>query len=107
MLGKIHEMEILNREVKGNNAILTKNNAKLHNSLLEMRGMYVLLKRRNLRLMRDNTRLYRMIRMMRLQEKNSNPSPQAHLALETLAEAAASLQVPEATHDVDVLPNPM
>ena len=66
LLGKIHEMEVLNREAKRNNAILTKNNAKLHNSLLEMRGMHVLLKRRNLRLMKENTRLYRMIRMMRL-----------------------------------------
>ena len=74
-------MEILDREVKRNNVILTKNNGKLHNYLLEMRGMYVLLKRRNLMLMRDNTRLYRMIRMMRLQEKKSNPSLQAHLAL--------------------------
>ena len=99
-------MEILDREVKINNAILTKNNAKLHNPLLEMRGMYVLLKRRNLRLMRDNTRLYRMIRLMRLEEKNSNPIPQAHLALETLAEPAASLQDPEVVHDV-VLPNPL
>ena len=59
-------MEILDKEVKINNEILTKNNAKLHNSLLEMRGMYVLLKRRNLRLMRDNTGIYRMIRLMRL-----------------------------------------
>ena len=59
-------MEILDREVKRNNAVLTKNNAKLHNSLLEMRGMYVLLKRRNLRLMRDNKKIYRMIRLMRL-----------------------------------------
>ena len=66
LLGKIHEMEILDREVKRNNAILTKNNAKLHNSLLEMRGIYVLVKRRNLKLMRDNNRLYIMIRLMRL-----------------------------------------
>ena len=63
-------MGILDKEVKRNNAILTKNNEKLHNSLLEMRGMYVLLKRRNMRLMRDNTRLYRMIKLMRLQKKN-------------------------------------
>ena len=100
-------MEILDKEVKRNNAILTKNNVKLHNSLLEMRGVYVLLKRRNLRLMRDNTRLYRMIRLMSLQEKNSSPSPQAHLALETLAEVASSLKDPMAAHEVVVFPNPM
>ena len=100
-------MEILDKEVKRNNAVLTNNNDKLHKSLLEMRGMYVLLKRRNIRLMRDNNKLYRMIRLMRLQEKNSNPSTQAHLALETLAEAATSLQDPVAAHEVAVLPNPM
>ena len=57
MLGKIHEIEILDREVKRNNAILTNNNAKLHNSLLEMGAMYVLLKIRNLRLMTNNPEL--------------------------------------------------
>ena len=57
--------------------------------------------------MRDNTRLQRMIRLMRLQKKDSNPIPQAHLALETLAEAAASFQDPEAAHDAAALSNSM
>ena len=65
--------------------------------------MYVLLKRRNLRLMKDNTILYRMIRLMGLQKKNANPSPQTQLALETLAEAAASFQDPEVAHNVSNL----
>ena len=51
--------------------------------------MYVLLKRRKLRLMKDNSRLYRMVRMSRLQKKD--PNPKTHLALETLAEATISL----------------
>ena len=91
LLGKIHELEILDREIKRNNAILTKKNIELHNSLLEIRGMYVLLKRRNLRLMKDKSRLHRMIRLSRLQKKNSNPSSQSHLTLETLADAAMTL----------------
>ena len=70
-----------------------------------MRGMYVLLKRRNLRLMKDNSRLYRMIRMLRLQK--NDPNPKTHLALETLAEAAISLQDPEVAHDVVDFPNIM
>ena len=107
LLGKIHEMEILDREIKGNNAILTKKNTELHNSLLEMRGMYVLLKRRNLRLMKDNSRLYKIIKLSRVQNKNSNPNSQAHLALETLVEATIILQDPEVAHDAAALPNPM
>ena len=57
--------------------------------------------------MRDNTRLYKMIRLMRLQKKKTNPIPQPHLALETLVEVASSLQDPEVAHDVVVFPNPM
>ena len=60
-----------------------------------MKRVYVLLKRRNLRLMKDNNILYRMIILMILQKKNANPSPQTQLALETLAEAATSFQDPE------------
>ena len=72
-----------------------------------MKAMYVLLNRINLRLMKDNSRLYRMIRLLRLQKKNSNPSSQAHLALETPSEASISLLDPEETHDAIVVPNPI
>ena len=59
--------------------------------------------------MKDNTRLYRMIRLLSLQMKNSNSNPrsQAHFALETLAEATTSFQDPKAAHDDAALSNPM
>ena len=66
LLKQVYEMEILEREIKKNNETLTKRNRQLHNSFLGMRGTYILLKRRNLRFMKDNTRLYRMIRIQRL-----------------------------------------
>ena len=102
-------MEVLEREIKRTNAISTKKNTQLHNSLLEMKGMYFLLQKRNLRFMKDNTRIYRMIRILRLQVKNSisNPSSHTHFALEILAEAAVSLQNPEVARDVVVFPNLM
>ena len=56
-------------------------------------------------LMKDNSTLYRMIRSSRLQKKDSNP--RTHLALETLAEAAISLQNPEVAHDIADIPNLM
>ena len=59
-------MEILERELKRNNETLTKRNKQLHNSLLEMKGRWLLSNRRNLRFMKDNTRLYRLIRLQRL-----------------------------------------
>ena len=107
MLGQVYELEVLDREIKRTNARLTKRNTKLHDSLLEMRGMYILLQKRNLRLMKDNARLYRMIRLLRLQMNNSNPNSQAHLGMETLVEAARSLQDPEANCDAADIPNPM
>ena len=42
LLGKIYELEVLDREIKRNNTRLTKKNTELHNSILEMRGMYIL-----------------------------------------------------------------
>ena len=53
--------------------------------------------------MKDNSKLYRMIRSSRLQKKDS--SPRMHLALETLAEATISLQNPEVAHDIADIPN--
>ena len=55
--------------------------------------------------MKDNASLYRKIRLERLQAKNSNPK--THLALETLVEAAISLQDLEAAHDAAAISNPM
>ena len=59
-------MEILEREIKKNNATLTRRNKLLHNSYLEMRERYVFLKRLNKRYLKDNLRLYIMIRLQRL-----------------------------------------
>ena len=66
LLEQIHELEVLDREIKRNNEILTKRNKELQNSVLEMKGMYIMLKRRNLRYMQENNRIYRMIMLMRL-----------------------------------------
>ena len=55
--------------------------------------------------MKDNTRLYRMIRLQRLQVKDAKPNPSTHLTLETLAEAAVSLQHQDSSQDAANLPN--
>ena len=71
ILEKIHELDILDMEIKRNNEILTKRNKELHNFVMEMRGIYVLLKRRNMRLVKDNTRMYRMIMLLMMEVKIS------------------------------------
>ena len=55
--------------------------------------------------MKDNTRLYRMIRLQRLQVKNAKPNPSTHLTLETLVEAVVSLQHLESIQATTNLPN--
>ena len=67
--------------------------------------MYVFLKRLNKRYLKDNTRLYRMIRLQKLQMKEAKQNPITHLTLETLAEAAVSLQPPESSQGPVNLPN--
>ena len=46
-----------------------------------------------------------MIRLLRLQENNLRPNPSTHFSLETLAEAAVSLQNPESIQVVADPPN--
>ena len=84
-------MEILEREIKKNNATLTSRNKLLHKSYLELRERYVFLKRLNKRYLKDNTRLYRMIRLQILQMKEAKLNPSTHLTLETVDEAEVSL----------------
>ena len=98
-------MEILEREIKKNNATLTKRNKLLHKYYQEMRERYMFLKRLNKRYLKDNTRLYRMIRLQRLQMKDVKPNPSTRLTLETLDEATVSLSPPESSKDAVNLPN--
>ena len=105
LLRQVYEMEISKREIKKNNSTLTRWNKLLHNSYLEMRERYVFLKRLNKRYLKDNTRLYRMIRLQRLQVKDEKPNPSTHLTLETLVEGAISLQPRESSQAVVILSN--
>ena len=85
-------MEILERELKRNNETLTSRNKLLHKSYLEQRERYIFLKRLFTRYLKDNTRLYRMVRPQRLQLKEAKENPRSLPTLETLAEATVSLQ---------------
>ena len=90
-------MEVLERELKRNNETLPRRNKLLHKSYLEQRKRYIFLKRVDTRYLKDNTRLYRLVRLQRLQLKEAKANPSSHPTLETLAEAAVSLQPPKAS----------
>ena len=59
-------MEVLERELKSNNETLTRRNKLIHKSYLEQGKRYIFLKSLNKRYLKDNTRLYRMVRLQRL-----------------------------------------
>ena len=63
------------------------------------------MKRMNTRYLKDNTRLYRMVRLQRLQLKEAKANPSSHLALSTLAEAAISFHPIETSHGPTNTPN--
>ena len=52
---------------------------------------YTRLEESDLRLRKENTMLYRKIRLSKLQTRNASPQSQAHQKLETLAEVAISI----------------
>ena len=93
-------MEVLEREIKKNNAALTSRNKLLHKYYLEQRERYIFLKRLNTRYLKDNTRLYRMIRLQRLQLKEAKANPSSNPTLETLVKAVVSLQPLETSQGV-------
>ena len=98
-------MEVLERELKKNNETLTSRNKLLHKSYLEQRERYIFLKRLNKRYLRENTRLYRIVRLQRLQLKEAKANPSNHLAVSTLPEATISLQPPKTSQGPANTPN--
>ena len=57
--------------------------------------------------MKENTRIYRKIKLSKLQTRNLGPQSQAYHKLETLAEVEMSLCDPEVACDVASIPNPI
>ena len=73
LLRRVYELEVLEREIIRSNERLTKRNIELYDSLQELTKKYTMIKERNIRLMKENTKLYRKIRLSKLQTKYSNP----------------------------------
>ena len=103
----MYELEVLERQIKRSNERLTKRNTELYDSLQELKNKYTKLGEINLMLMKDNTKLYRKVRLIKLQTKHSNPQSQAHHNLETLAEVAMNIYDPKIACDSTTIPNPI
>ena len=66
-------------------------NVELYDNYQNLLEKYNKVTERNKMLMRNNTKLYRNIRLLRLQTKTSISQPKEHVDLKTLAEATINL----------------
>ena len=79
----------------------------MYDSLQELKRKYTKLEESNLSLMKDNTKLYRKIRLSKLHTKYSNPHSKAHHNIKTLADVAMNLYGPEVACDSIAIPDPI
>jgi hypothetical protein len=92
LLQQIYEIEFLIRVIKNTNTDLTERNEELHNINQTVKEKHNKIKDKNRTLIKENMKLYRQLRLMRLKIKESQPPAQEHTKLETLAEIATSLK---------------
>jgi hypothetical protein len=78
LLKQIYEMEVLERVIKKTNAELTERNAELYNINQNLKEKHDKIKDRNRVLIRENMKLYRQLRLLRLKIKESQPPAQDH-----------------------------
>jgi hypothetical protein len=91
LLKQIYEMEVLERVIKKENTELTERNAELYNMNQSLKEKHDKIKDRNRVLIRENMKLYRQLRLLRLKLKESQPPTQDQTGLETLAELATTM----------------
>jgi hypothetical protein len=104
LLKQIYEMEVLERVIKKENTDLTERNAELFNMNQSLKEKHDKIKDRNRVLIRENMKLYRQLRLLRLKLKDSQPPTQDQTGLETLAELATTMvDIPQSsTQQVEV-----
>jgi uncharacterized coiled-coil protein SlyX len=84
-------MEVLERVIKKANTDLTERNAKLFKINKTLKEKHDKIKDRNGVLIRENMKLYRQLRILRLKLKESQSTAQEKTSLETLANLATTM----------------
>jgi hypothetical protein len=73
LLKQIYEMEVLERVIKKENTDLTERNEELFNMNQSLKEKHDKIKDRNRVLIRENMKLYKQLRLLRLRLKESHP----------------------------------
>jgi hypothetical protein len=90
LLQQVYEMEVLERVIKKDNTDLTDRNAELFKINQTLKEKHDKIKDRNRVLIRENMKLYRQLRILRLKLKEFQSPTQEKTRLETLATLATT-----------------
>jgi hypothetical protein len=91
LLREIYEMEVLERVIKKANADLTEKVAELFKENETLKEKHDSIKGRNRELIRENMKLYRQLRVLRLKLKKFESSEEEQTGLDTLANLATTI----------------
>ena len=91
LLREIYEMEVLERVIKKENADLTEKVAELFKENETLKEKHNSIKGRNRELIRENMKLYRQLRVIRLKLKKFESSGEEQTGLDTLANLATTM----------------
>jgi hypothetical protein len=92
LLKKVYELEVSKKQIKKKNVELVDRNVELYDINQGVMDKHDKTQYGNKLLMKENTNLYRQLRILRLKMKETwTPTPK-HSRLETIAELATSLE---------------
>jgi hypothetical protein len=96
LLQQVYEMEVLERVIKKSITDLTDRNAELFKMNQTLKEKHDKIKYRNMVLIRENMKLYRQLRILRLKLKQFQSPAEEQTRLETLANLAMTMmETPE------------
>jgi hypothetical protein len=90
LLKKVYELEVSEKQIKKKNAELVDKNVELYHISQDVMDKHDKTLDRNKLLIKENTKLNRQLRLLRLKMKETQTPTPKHLGLETLAELATS-----------------
>jgi hypothetical protein len=91
LLREIYEMEVLERVIKKVNTDLTEKVAELFKENETLKEKHNSIKGRNRELIKENMKLYRQLRVLRLKLKKFEPPEEEQTGLDTLANLATTI----------------
>jgi hypothetical protein len=88
---EILELKLLERVIKSQNQTIKNTSDEVRDCFERLAKMHVKEQKRNKKLLKENHKLHKMVRCLRIKLMLKDPKPRTHPDLESLAEAAVNL----------------